>query len=519
MDSAEKHDKGNTAFLALLSIGITIFLVTLILSFPDFSTHFGNQYQTFIAKYFSQYLIWIVTLIMVATMAIMISPWGKIRLGLDSDRPEFGRFSWFAMLFSAGVGTGIMFWGVAEPIFHLQANPFQAMEGVAPLTHEAGLLAQRITLFHWGLHGWAIYSLTGLCLGYFAFRKGLPLTVSSALHPLIGDRIYGPIGYIVDLLAVFSTLFGTAVTLGLGASQMGQGIEFLFGIEATPGVKLTLIIVVSMIATMSAVSGIGKGIKKISELNIWLTAILLGLIILIGPTMIIIGAYIEGTADYFQSFIPMGLWADTETGDGWQGAWTLFYWGWWISWGPYVGMFMARISRGRTIREYLLGTMLAPTLTGFFFLTVLGTTALNIQLEGTSDLIGVINNDMTQSLFAMFEVLNDGWLLQFMASLATILVITWFVTSSDSATLVICTIVTHGAEEPARYLRIFWGAAIALVAAPLLWFGGLRALQAASTIIALPFAIVIVLMLMGVAKSLWESNTGLNQGQDSAEKP
>lgn len=493
-------------FLAVSSAGLAVLVIALILRFPDMAENFSNGYQPFIARYFSHYLIYVVTIITLVTLALFLTPWGKIRLGQDSDRPEFSRFSWFAMLFSAGIGTGILFWGVAEPIFHLQSNPFQALYGIAPMSEDAGRLAETITLFHWGFHGWAVYSLVGLCLGYFAFRKGLPLAISSALYPLIGDRVYGPIGYIIDLLAIFSTLFGTAVTLGFGASQMSQGLDVLFGIEATPLTKLVLMLSVAMIATISAVSGVAKGIKRISQLNIWLTTILLLTLILLGPTAFILSTFFDGTVDYLRLFIPMGIWVETDVSESWQSGWTLFYWGWWVAWGPFVGMFFARISKGRTIREYLLGTLLIPTLVGFFFLTVLGGAALDIEFNQGGGLVELVNQDMTSSLFAMFERTAAGWGAVFLSALATFLVITWFVTSSDSATLVISTIISRGATEPPWVLRVFWGMAIALTAGPLLWFGGLQALQGACTIIAIPFALVTLLMLLGLLWSLLKDN-------------
>jgi len=507
MNSIAGWFTGTNRFVAVSSTIIAALFVALILANPEFAMSLQGAPQQFIARHLSGYLFWVVTLYMVFTVVLALTPYGRITLGKDGEQPEFSRFSWFAMLFSAGVGTGILFWGVAEPIFHLQANPFLVAEGVTALSPEAGFLAQRITLFHWGLHGWAVYSMVGLCLGYFSFRKGLPLTIRSAFEPFLGARIYGPIGNFIDLLAVFSTLFGIAVTLGLGVSQMASGLEYLFGIRATPLSKLVLILVVSSIATISAVSGVSRGIRRLSELNIWLSILLIGFIVIAGPTLAIGVSYVVGTADYFAKFLPMGVWVDPDPDSGWQTAWTIFYWGWWISWGPFVGMFMARISRGRSLREYVAGTLLAPTLIGFLWLCVFGATALDIQLNGAGGLVKAVNTDMTQALFTTFELLSVDWATWPVVLLATTLIVTWFVTSSDSGTLVICTIICVGAEHPPRFLRVYWGVVIGLVAGLLLLAGGLVALQAASTIIAIPFSAVLVLMLLGLAKSLWQTES------------
>lgn len=497
-------------FMAISSALFAAIFVILVLIKPELASKLSDYPLKFIAQYFSSYLIWCISLITIVMLLLTLTPYGKVTLGKDDEQPEFSRFSWFAMLFSAGVGTGILFWGVAEPIFHLQGNPFQQMDGVTPLSVEASRIALRITLFHWGLHGWAVYSMVGLCLGYFAFRKGLPLTIRSSFYPLIGKRIYGPLGHTIDLLAVFSTLFGITVSLGLGVSQMASGINYLFGIEATPQTKLVLVLIVSTVATVSAVSGVNRGIRRLSEFNIWLTAILLCFILLAGPTVFILHSFITSTANYVIKFLPMGMWVDPSSDNQWQGTWTLFYWGWWIAWGPFVGLFMARVSRGRSLREYIIGTILVPVIASFFFLSVLGATALDMQLNGAGTLIDAVNKDMTQALFTMFELLQVDWATWLIVLIATTMIITWFVTSSDSGTLVISMIVCFGQEHPPKALRVFWGIVIALVAGLLLVGGGLRALQAASTAIAIPFAAVLLFMMFGLFKSLWKTELRAN---------
>lgn len=504
-------------FVAVTSASIAALFVTFVLIWPEFANKLSSVPAAIIDQYFTEYLLWTVTFVTLVALALFVSPWGKVRLGKDGESPEFSRFSWFAMLFGAGVGTGILFWGVAEPMFHLQGNPFATAAGIEPGSAEAGSLALRITLFHWGLHGWALYSLVGLCLAYFAFRKGLPLSIRSALHPIFGDRIYGPLGHIIDLLAIFSTLFGIAVTLGLGTSQMASGIQYLFGIEASNTVKITLILVVSTVATLSTVSGVNRGIKRLSQLNIWLTIGLLSFIIVAGPSLFIAGVFFEESGRYFLNFLPMGLFVDPATDSSWQSSWTLFYWGWWIAWGPFVGMFIARISRGRSLREYLFGTIFGATVGGFVFLTIFGATAMDIQLNGPGGLVEAVNADMTQALFRMFELLGQDWATWPIAFLATVLIVTWFVTSSDSGNLVICTIVCMGRQRPPVALRFFWGTTIALVAGSLLLGGGLSALQAASTSIAIPFALVITLMVIGLLKALWQTERGETATSGSKE--
>jgi choline/glycine/proline betaine transport protein len=333
----------------------------------------ANQLFMNIKMWLEGNLGWLYILIICAIfffcLFLMLSPFGRIRLGADNEKPEFSTFSWFAMLFSAGVGVGLLFWSIAEPIYHFQANPFLAMRGEQPNTEAAAQTAIDIAVFHWGLHAWAIYALTGLCLGYFAYRKGMPLTIRSALYPILGDRIYGPIGHAVDLLAVFATIFGVATTLGLGVVQINTGLNYLFGIDVSTSNQIIVITLVTAAATVSAVSGVEKGIKLISEWNIRLTVILLSIFLLAGPSVFIVTVFFTSLGDYLSEFISMGVWIAPLESRSWQGNWTIFYWAWCGAWAPFVGMFIARISRGRTIREYLVGAMVIPTLVGMLWLS------------------------------------------------------------------------------------------------------------------------------------------------------
>ena len=490
------------------SLSLVLVFLALILGNLELVAELQDLARRFVARYFTGYLVWVVTIIMVFTAVVAISPFGKVRLGQDDEKAQFTGFAWFSMLFSAGVGTGILFYGVAEPMFHLQANPFLTLNAVEPMTAEAAVIAQRVTLFHWGLHGWAVYSMVGLCLGYFSFRKRLPMTIRSAMYPILGERIHGPIGHTIDLLAVLSTLFGIAVSLGLGASQISSGLHYLFGFEFSPVSKLVLVLMVSTIATISAVTGIRRGIRRLSKMNIWLSVILIGFLLAAGPTAVIIASFVKGTTGYFANFLPMGLYIDPDGESDWQGLWTIFYWGWWISWGPFVGMFMALVSRGRTIRQYVVGTLLAPTIAGFLWLSVFGATALHMQISGQGDLVTAVNTDMTQALFSTFEMLRVDWATWAISFLATTLIVSWFVTSCDSGTLVISMLVCSGDRHPPQGLRIMWGAMIGTVAGVLLLAGGLPALQAASTAIALPFSVVLLAMMGGLSLSLWNTERG-----------
>ena len=460
---------------------------------------------------------------------LMFSKFGKLRLGDDDSRPEFSNFSWFAMLFSAGIGIGILFFGVAEPIFYFdnsQAwgypnNPHAELSGNSEMNMQRAIDAMRVTFFHWGFHGWAFYVLVGLSLAYFGYRKKLPLTLRSTLYPILGERIYGPWGHAVDLLAVFGTVFGVATSLGLGVSQMAAGLNHLFGISDGTGTKLVLILVVSIIATASAVSGVGKGIRILSEWNIWLSIILLSAFVLIGPFQWLMGFFVTSFGEYIWSFVPMGFWTATSKEDiAWQGSWTIFYWGWWIAWSPFVGVFIARISRGRTIREFMVGVMFVPTTIAFFWLCMFGGNAIWQELhavggpaaEGGAGIIETVRAwDLPNALFGTIDNIGKtswmgdiSWVSWPMSLLTTFLLFSWFITSSDSGTLVITTMLSMGNDDPPKIFRIIWGMGEGLVAAVLLLAGGLGALQTASIAAAFPISFVLIAMMWGLMKSLNE---------------
>ena len=466
---------------------------------------------------------------------LMCSRHGAIKLGDDDSKPEFSNFSWFAMLFSAGVGIGLLFFGIAEPMFYFDNtepwgypnNPFADRALVTEMTEERAALAMRVTYFHWGFHGWAVYVMIGLCLAYFGFRKKLPLTLRSALYPVIGDRIYGPIGHAVDLLAVFGTVFGVATSLGLGVSQMATGLNFLFGVDPGTTTQIILIVIISIVATFSAVSGVGNGIRIISEWNIWLSVVLLAYFLFGGPFQWLMGFFVTTVGDYLWNVIPMGFQTFNEAGaSAWQGGWTIFYWGWWISWAPFVGMFIARISRGRTIREFMLGVMFVPTTIAFFWLSIFGGNAMYLELTadggvGTAGIAQLIRDwNLPAALYGTIERMTDlHWLNWLMAALATFLLATWFITSSDSGTLVITTMLSMGDDDPPQRFRIVWGLGEGFVAAVLLLAGGLKALQTASIAAALPVSVIMLLMTFGIVKSLNEDSSAAPAPPKAARAP
>ena len=503
---------------------IVVFVVFTVLN-VDFANGIYSAVRGWIESTLSWYYISAALMLLFVCFYLMFSKFGSIRLGDDDSRPEFKNFSWFAMLFSAGVGIGILFFGVAEPIFYFDNsggfgypnNPHADAMGATEMTMQRAVSAMRVTYFHWGFHGWAIYVMVGLCLAYFGFRKKLPLTMRSALYPVIGDRIYGPIGHAVDLLAVFGTVFGVATSLGLGVTQMATGLNVLFGVDPGITTQIILIAVISVVATLSAVSGVGNGIRIISEWNIWLSIALLAFFLFAGPTKWLMGFFVTSLGDYLWNVIPMGFWtAGTEANGKWQGSWTIFYWGWWISWAPFVGMFIARISRGRTIREFMIGVLFVPTTIAFFWLCMFGGNAIYMELNaaggvgtaGVSDIVMAWN--LPGALYGTIERLTDIGTLQWVASaLATFLLATWFITSSDSGTLVITTMLSMGDDNPPIRFRIIWGMGEGVVAAALLLAGGLKALQTASIAAALPISVIMMLMTYGLLKSLHQDSSAV----------
>ncbi|ACK85631.1 BCCT family transporter [Methylorubrum extorquens] len=476
------------------SAGLTLAFAGLSALFPAQAKSIFDGLQATIVHEFGWFYIAVVAGFLGFAIFLMLSRYGDVKLGPDDSEPDYSYLSWFAMLFSAGMGIGLIFFGVAEPLQHYATPPVG--EGK---TIEAAQRAMVLTFFHWGVHAWAIYIVVGLALAYFAFRRGLPLTVRSALHPLIGDRINGPIGHAIDIFAVLGTIFGVATSLGLGVLQVNAGFTHLFGVPNNTFVQIILIAAITGCATLSVASGLDKGVKVLSELNIILAVVLLAFVLITGSTVFLLQAFVQNLGAYLGAVVERTLQTYAYKPNEWLGSWTLFYWGWWIAWSPFVGMFIARISRGRTIREFVTGVLLVPVLFTFFWMTVFGNTAIEMDRAGAVPLAQIVKDNMPVALFEMLGHLPFGMIA---SGLATLLVIFFFVTSADSGALVIDMITSGAADNPPLWQRVFWAVSSGAIAAVLLVAGGLEALQTAAIASALPFSIVMIFICYGLLRAL-----------------
>ena len=478
------------------SIGVILVFIIFGVFFQERAGEVFDFIQASIVDYFGWFYVLSVAFFLVFIVIIYFSPFSKVKLGPDDSEPDYTNLSWFAMLFSAGMGIGLVFFSVAEPMYHYLSPP-----GAEGETTEAASEAMRLTFFHWGLHAWGIYIIVGMSLAYFAFRKGLPLTIRSAFYPLLGERIYGPIGNIIDILAIFGTMFGVATSLGIGVMQVNAGLEYLTGIGESTEIQILLIALITLAATISVVLGLDRGIKRLSNMNMSIALLLIVFLFIAGPSIFILNSLAETTGRYFQQIVATTFWVDAMgEEEGWLGTWTLFYWGWWIAWSPFVGMFIARVSRGRTIREFIRGVLLVPTAFTFIWLSVFGSTGLNIEIFQGGGISGL---EAEQMLFAVLE----GFPFAAVTSLlATVLIITFFITSSDSGSLVIDMLASGGNTNPPKQQRIFWAVSEGAVAAVLLYAGGLAALQTAAITTGLPFAAVLVVMCLSLYKALNEEH-------------
>jgi len=483
--------------LFILSAGLVAVFVFLGAVFTGPMGAFFRALQHGIVTNLGWFYILSVTFFLGFVVFLFFSPYGSLKLGKDDDKPEFSYGSWFAMLFSAGMGIGLLFYSVAEPILHLH-NPPRSQPGDI----ETALQAVNYTFFHWGLHAWAIYIIVGLSLGFFAFRHGLPLTVRSAMYPLIGDRIYGWAGDAVDLLAVFGTLFGVATSLGLGVMQINAGLEYLGVMSVSQANQLLLIAGITLAAMGSVISGLHKGIRILSSLNIYLMLFLLAFVFLVGPTVFLLNSFVQSLGYYLQHILEYSFRTDAFRGPQWQQDWTMFFWGWWISWSPFVGMFIARISKGRSIREFISGILLVPSLITFLWLIVFGNTAIHLQLFGSGGLIKAVSENIPTAIFFMLEQLPWGLI---SSAIVTLVIAMFFITSADSGALVMVILTSGGTVAPPLSRRIFWALTEGAVAAVLLVTGGLQALQTAALTTALPFCAIMLLMCHGLRKGLRNS--------------
>jgi choline/glycine/proline betaine transport protein len=474
--------------------GLIILGVVFTLIAGDLAKGLFSSIQSWISNYTGWFFVFVMNTVLVFCLGLLFSSYGKLRIGGADAAPEFSTVGWFAMLFSAGMGIGILFYGVAEPMFHYVANPLSL-----PGTVESAETAMKLTFLHWGFHPWAVYALVGLGLAFFGFSEGLPLSIRNIFYPLIGDKIYGWLGNLIDILATVACLYGVATSLGLGVQQVNAGLSHLFGIPQNAGIQVVLIAGITAIATWSVLRGLESGIKFLSELNMAFALVLLTFVFILGPTLFILNGLLENTGNYLQDFISISTWNETYTGDNWQDGWTIFYWGWWIAWSPFVGMFIARVSYGRTIREYLLGVLFVPVAVTFVWMTVFGNSAIYIERLGAGGLAKAVQENIPVSLFVFLE----NFPLSIITSiLAIIVVISFFVTSSDSGSMVIDIITAGGNPDPPKPQRLFWAVTEGVVAAVLLLGGGLVALQTAAIATGLPFAVVVLIMCWAVLKGL-----------------
>lgn len=474
--------------------GSTLFIVLfigMVLVAPDSFDALTAYIKNWITSSAGWFYILSVAFFLIFVVVLALSSFGRLKLGPDHSKPDYSYGSWYAMLFTAGMGIGLMFFGVAEPVMHFADPPVGD-----PTTLNAARQAMRITFFHWGLHAWAIYAVVALSLAYFAYRHRLPLQIRSALYPLIGNRIYGPIGHAVDIFAVLGTIFGVATSLGFGVTQVNAGFNYLFGLPQNTTVQISLIVIITAIATLSVGAGLDKGVKRLSELNMVLAVVLMLFVLIAGPTIFLLQTFVQNTGNYLSNLFSMtfNLYAYEES--SWIGGWTLFYWGWWIAWSPFVGMFIARVSRGRTVREFILGMLLIPTGFTFMWMTFFGDTAIFLILKQHAvALITDVQADQSVALFKFFEYLPFS---SISSLIATILVVMFFVTSADSGSLVVDMLTSGKQQGTPLWQRVFWAVLQGVIAAVLLLAGGLTALQSATIASALPFAVVMLLMCWGL---------------------
>ena len=486
---------------ALLIVGFIIFGSL----FGELAGEVFNQLQSFITHRFRWLFIILMNVTVVFSLYIALSRYGDIRLGHQTEHPEYSLLSWFGMLFSAGIGIGLLYWGTAEPLYHFMSPPMGQAETV-----EAAKQAMSISFLHWGIHAWALYCVVALSLAYFHYRRGLPLSIRSVLYPLIGQKIYGKWGHVVDTLAVFGTMFGVVTSLGLGAMQINAGFSNVFGIPNNVPVQLCLIAIITAMATLSVMMGLDKGIKRLSDINIVLTVLLLGFMLFFGPTQFIIDSFIENIGNYVSQLIPLGFWSEAYSNTDWQANWTIFYWAWWVSWSPFVGIFVARISRGRTIREFIFGVLFIPMLLLFFWFTTFGGSAVHMELMGNYGLIEAVKADYGSAIFKLIEYYP---LTKPLTLVIVVMIMLWFVTSSDSASLVIDMLTAGGDTNPPKIQRLFWALSQGVIAAVLLVAGGLSALQAVAIIAGFPFAIVVFVMMYCLWRGLTRDRLTLYRNQ------
>ncbi|MEK4028249.1 BCCT family transporter [Pseudobacillus sp. FSL P4-0506] len=477
------------------SLAISLLLISVGVFAPKQLEKFSNSSLNFIYNNLGWFILASVFIFFAFCMYIGLSKFGHIRLGDDDDRPEYKTATWIGMLFSASIGISLVFWGVAEPVSYYIDPPFGKGS-----SEESGKLAMQFVYLHWGVSAWACYALVGVSLAFFQFRKKLPSSLSSVFYPLIGDKIRGPFGKAIDVMVILSIVIGIATSLGFGTLQVNSGMNFLWGIPVDIFTQALIIIVVTFIYVGSTVSGLQGAMKHLSNLNMFLAFALLGFVLFLGPTQSIFKIFFQGVGDYAQNFIGMSFRTEPYNDGSWIASWTLFYFGWWIAWAPLVGSFVARISKGRTIKEFMMGAVFIPVLGSFFWFAVMGGSAIHlIQNMGEKALATAVSTDVTSALFQFFEYFPMS---AFLSVLAMVLVLVFFITSANSAVFVLGMISENGNPDPAHRTKIIWGVVIAAVSVVLIMTGGLQGLQSALVATAVPLAVLMLVMCYSTYKGL-----------------
>jgi choline/glycine/proline betaine transport protein len=478
------------------SAGIAALFVALAIPYDDAVAESFGLISGWVARNLGWFYIFSVSALLIFLIGLAFSRYGNIRLGADDSRPDYSNLTWFTMLFAAGIGTILMFWGVAEPISHFANPPF---DGVQPGSEQAASDAMTIALYHFGLHTWSIFAVPGLAIAYFSYRHNLPMRISSLFYPILGERAFGPWGWAVDVIAVLGTLFGVATSLGLGTLQLNSGLNYLFDVPSTGLVQVILIAVITSVAAISVALGLDKGVRRLSQLNILLAMALLAFVLIAGPTVFIAEGMVQSLGAYLDALPQLAFWTETFKDTDWQRQWTLFYWAWTISWAPYVGIFIARISRGRTIREFVAGVLLAPTAFTLVWFGVFGLSAIQVEMNGQIALAEQVQQDPSVAIFAFLEALPFSGIA---SALSVIIIVIFFTTSSDSASLVIDMLTRRDDQPSLVRQRIFWALAQGVIAGTLLLAGGLDALQNVITSLGLPFCILLIFMAVALFRAL-----------------
>ncbi|WP_308200032.1 BCCT family transporter [Actinotalea sp. C106] len=480
-----------------VSVGLVVALVATGALAPDRLSAVSGAALEWVNQTFGWFYMLATTLFVLACFFLGLGPYKHVRLSKKDRGPDYSFFTWLGLLFAAGMGVGLVFWGAAEPILHYVDPP----PGIEAETEEAARAALTYSVFHWALQPWGVYAIVGLALAYFKYRKGKPGLISHSLSPLLGDRVDGPTGKVINIVATGATAVGVATTFGLSALQVSGGMSEIFPVPNTVITQMIVIAVVTVLFVISSLSGVDKGVRYLSMTNLGIAIVLLSAVLVLGPTAFLLESFTTSVGTYVSDYFDLSLSLAPYSDGAWYGEWTIFFWAWVIAWAPYVGMFIARVSRGRTVQEFVLGVLLVPAVLGALWFVVIGGTALDLQISGTTDIAGPTQQNEELALFLTLQSLPGGLVLSL---LGLLLIVIFFVTSADSASYVLGVLSSRGSMVPSKVVRLAWGGLISATAAVLLLSGGLEALRAVAIVAALPFAVVILLMVVSLIKALRE---------------